>query len=357
MKKLIAFHRNMRNIITGGNFYHANTLLYLRRKSIDMDVIDWSKVRRECRNNRFLLIVKIFIFYLKHKKNIFSLANHNLYFYLLIPFFFSRIMGNKYGCGCHLSQYNLRKNFFMRQIEFLFEFLMLQGASLLILPSKAAILQFEKFRISPKKICIINPAPNVVGQGKTTYRRPVRNIAFVGNIEWRKGLDVLLKALGGLRDLQLHINIAGKYDVTSSYYRNIQQIVKEYKLSDNITFHGYLPPTKISLLYKNADLFVFPSRQETFGMVLMEALSFGLPIVASTLPSTVALIKHNANGLLYDTEDSTALAQAIRTLATDFPLRYSIIKNNIKQSKKLRTWDDVGAENYEVILPFLKKEC
>lgn len=84
-------------------------------------------------------------------------------------------------------------------------------------------------------------------------------------------------------------------------------------------------------------------------------LSISRCLVASTIPTTAAIIKNNINGLLYNTEDIVALAQAIRTLVTNSDLRYSIVQNNIQQSKKLRAWDNVGPKNYDVILPFLKE--
>lgn len=116
-----------------------------------------------------------------------------------------------------------------------------------------------------------------------------------------------------------------------------------------------MPPVEISRLYENADLFVFPSRKERFGMVLVEALSFGLPIIASMIPTTVAIIKNNIIGLLYNTEDILALARAIRILVKNANLRIAIIQTNIQKSKKLSNWKGVGANNCEIILPFLKE--
>ncbi len=353
MNKLIVIHRNFKNLSTGGHYYLANTIQYLKREKLNMDVLNCDTFPIKARNNRLLFIIHIFKYFLKNRNGVFTFTNHNLYFYLLMPLFFSRIMGNKYGCGCHLTQYNLRKNFFMRWLEFLCEYLILQGASLLIIPSKAAIQQFQVFHIERKKIVVVNPAPNVVGQDEVLFHRQVRRILFTGHVEWRKGLDILIKAMGRLKDLNLHLDVAGLYNRNSSYFRDIQKIINENQLADHVSFHGCLSPNELSTLYKKADLFIFPSRHETFGMVLVEAISFGLPVIASDIPTTASIIDNNTNGILYNTEDSESLALAIRKLACDTDLRYAIMKNNVRLSKKLRTWDDVGRGNYNAILPFL----
>lgn len=355
MNKLVVIHRNFKNLSTGGHYYLANTIQYLKREKLNMDVFNCDTVPIKAKNSRFFFIIYILKYFLKNRKGIFTFTNHNLYFYLLIPLFFSRLMGNKYGCGCHSTQYHLRKNLFMRWLEFLCEYLILQGASLLIIPSKAAIQQFKVFHIERKKIVVVNPAPNVVGQDEVLFHKQVSRILFTGYVEWRKGLDILIKAMGRLKDLDLHLDVAGLYKRNSSYFRAIQKIINGYQLADHVSFHGCLSPNELSTLYKEADLFVFPSRHETFGMVLVEAISFGLPVIASSIPTTASIIDNNTNGILYNIEDFEALALAIRKLTCDTDLRYAIMKNNIRLSKKLRTWDDVGRENYKAILPFLDR--
>lgn len=355
MNKLIVIHRNLKNLSTGGHYYIANTLQYLKREKLNMDVLNCDTFPIKARNNRFFFIIYILKYFLKNRKDVFAFTSHNLYFYLLIPLFFSRLMGNRYGCGCHLTQYNLRKNPFMKALEFLCEYLILQGASLLIMPSKAAIQQFKVFHIERKRIVVVNPAPNVVGQNEVSFHKRVSRILFTGHVEWRKGLDVLVKALIKLKDLNLHLDIAGLYDKNSRYFRNVKEIIDTNELTDHVFFHGCLSPDELAVLYEKADLFIFPSRHETFGMVLVEAISFGLPVIASDIPTTASIIDNNTNGILYNTEDFEALALAIRKLTDDTDLRYAIMKNNVRLSKNLRTWDDVGRENYKAILPFLDK--
>jgi len=355
MKKLIIIDRDLSNLNTGGRYYLAQVIAYFKKKNLSMEIIDCSKFPKAVKKNRLFFIVYILKFYLKYRKGIFNFVNHGLHFYLLVPYFVSRIMGNKYGVGGHLAMYTLRKNLLMKWIEFLCEYIFLQGSSLIIIPSKAAVNQFKVFHLERKNKIIINPVPQIVGQGNIIFRKQIHKLIFAGHVEWRKGLDILIKALSKLEDLHLHLDVAGLYDVNSKYSKEIQKIINEYELNNNVFFHGYVSPETLAHLYKNSDLFVFPSRHETFGMVLVEAMSFGLPIVASSIPTTVEIIKDKVNGILYETEDADALAEAIRKVAYDSDLRYSIIQNNVKLSKKFRNWEDVGNENFNAILPFLNK--
>ena len=354
MKKLAIVHRNLSDLKTGGHYYLANAIRYFSKQNIEMEIIDFGTFPEKIKKNRFFLVVHVLRRFLNQPKGIFNFTNHNLYFYLMLPYFINRIRGNKYGCGCHLSQYNLRKNSLMRWLEFFCEYLFLQGASLIIIPSKAAVHQFDVFHLGRKKRFIIKPAPNIIGHGSAPFRKNIHNLVFVGHITWRKGLDVLLKAMARLKELDLRLDIAGDFDEDSDYFKKIKRIIDENGLERTISFHGRLDPEQISNLYTQADVFVFPSRHETFGMVLVEAMSFGLPIVASAIPTTIEMVENNINGIIYETENVAALVRAIRRLTSDPNLRRSIVHNNTEITRKTRTWADVGKENLIAISPFLE---
>ena len=209
--------------------------------------------------------------------------------------------------------------------------------------------------LTQKKKVIINPAPNIVGQGNAVFRKKAHRLLFVGNIERRKGLDVLLMALGSLQDLNLHLDIAGSINAESTYFQEIKRIIALNKLGRDVSFHGLLGPKNLVSLYQKADIFVFPSRHETYGMVLVEAMSFGLPIVASAIPTTIEIVQDGINGIIYETEDCEALAAAIRKLTSTNRLRRKIMLNNITNTENLRTWNDVGEENLRALTPFLQR--
>jgi len=354
MKRLVIVHRALSNLRTGGAYYLANTISYLQSRKINMEVVDIGNLPTSIRRHRLLIVIYLCKHYWKYHQGMFHFTNHNLYFYLLVPYFLSRMRGSKYGCACHLAQYPLRKNLIMRWFEFLCEYLFLKGASLLIIPSEAATQQFKIFHLKKDKCIIINPAPNVVDTSKPRFRGHVRTLLFVGHITWRKGLDTIVKAMALLKDLKLHLEVVGIIDKNTPYWKELARTIEHYDLGKKIQFRGGLQPEELKRLYRKADIFVFPSRHETYGMVLMEAMSFGLPVVASTIPTTSEVIRDNINGILYPPEDIKALASAIRRIASDPKLRSRIIWNNKERTKSTRTWEDVGEENLSAIAYFLK---
>jgi glycosyltransferase involved in cell wall biosynthesis len=241
----------------------------------------------------------------------------------------------------------------MKWFGFFCEFLFLHGASHLIFSSKTAVDYFKPFHINHKSRSIVNPAPKVLSKRKTSIRKDVRKLLFVGQVRQWKGLDILLKALAKLTDMNLYLDVAGMYDNESKYYRMLNELIQKNNLEKKVHFHGNLSRQDLAALYRQADIFILPSRYETYGMVLLEAMSFGLPIIASTIPSAKQIIKDQVNGIFFENNDPDSLAQAIHQLYFDKNKRVSIRRNNLKVSGTLRTWSTVTEETYRAISEFL----
>lgn len=143
-------------------------------------------------------------------------------------------------------------------------------------------------------------------------------ILFVGGLDsahYFKGLDVLLNAFKEfLNPKRYTLNaeryvllIVGSGNLRSSY----ETLAKELGISDNVIFAGSPSDDELPLFYNLADLFVFPSidRSEAFGLALLEALTSGVPAIASALPGVRTLIKEGENGFLVPSGNYLALAQ------------------------------------------------
>ena len=102
---------------------------------------------------------------------------------------------------------------------------------------------------------------------------------YVGTIEHRKGLHLMIEALAlnSEKKLNFIVNIVGKV-TDNAYYSKLLYRIRELNLQDKIIFHGRVSDNKLRFLYNNAELFIFPSLLEGYGMVLIEAMSFGIPI-------------------------------------------------------------------------------
>lgn len=136
-------------------------------------------------------------------------------------------------------------------------------------------------------------------------------ILFVGRLDTRKGIDILLKSITQLaktfRDdfSQMSFTIAG--DGPFEYY--VREIQAKYK---NIKYLKFVRDK--TALYSEHDLLVLPSRAETFSYVTLEALSYGLPVVASDIPGPRSLIENGRTGILVPVGDSSALSKAMLSM-------------------------------------------
>ena len=142
----------------------------------------------------------------------------------------------------------------------------------------------------------------------------------MGTIEERKGLHTLLPALKYLKEenVEYKMNIVGE-QADKRYFDNLLEYIKKHEL--NVEFIGFQGKEGKREIFSKTDIFVFPSLLEGFGMVLVEAQTFGLPIVTfnnSAMPYTV---KNNENGILVPTGDSLELGKAVAKLIQDRGLR------------------------------------
>ena len=145
------------------------------------------------------------------------------------------------------------------------------------------------------------------------------NLVFVGRMEKRKGLRYLLSAYADLKwdypELRLIVVGPGEPDDDS------QRVMGERNLTD-VVFAGQVSNEMLPAYYQTADIFCSPATGgESFGMVLLEAMAAGVPVVASDISGYRDVVTHGADGLLPAPSDPTALAGAIRTLIEDPDLR------------------------------------
>ena len=152
-------------------------------------------------------------------------------------------------------------------------------------------------------------------------------IIFVGQFIHRKGIDILLKACIGL-DKSVGVLIIGG-DCTEEY----RQIIKEHNIN-NIEFINFLNKGTLKQYYLASDVFVLPTREDTWGLVVNEAMSAGLPIITTNrCVAGVELIENNVNGFLVEVEDIYGLRQKIEKLLLDKSLCNYMAKNNLEKIK------------------------
>jgi glycosyltransferase involved in cell wall biosynthesis len=134
---------------------------------------------------------------------------------------------------------------------------------------------------------------------------------FVGRVVYQKGLDLLLEALAKLPvDLNYELEIIGDGDARPALTLEAARL----GVASRITFTGWCDRAVIAERYRQADLFVFPSRDEGMPNVVLEAMASGLPIVATAIAGSEELVRENENGHLVPTENIGALTIALEKL-------------------------------------------
>ena len=171
------------------------------------------------------------------------------------------------------------------------------------------------------------------------YRDGVPNILFVGRMEPRKGLIHLLRAFRRLQldGVRARLLIVG----TGPGEREARRYVLTRQLED-VEFLGRVPEAQKAQLFKTADIYVSPATgRESFGIVLLEAMSAGAPIICSDIHGYRGVVRRERDGILVEPGNADALAAAIRRLIDDPVLREQLSRAG-EERAQLFTWERVG---------------
>ena len=166
------------------------------------------------------------------------------------------------------------------------------------------------------------------------------NILFVGRLEKRKGVNYLLKAYQRVkREVpNSRLIIVGPGVRLRHKY---EKQVRQSRLED-VIFIGRVDYEELPRYYKTADIFCAPATgRESFGIVLLEAMAVGKPVVASDIDGYASVVTHGVEGLLVPPKNVETLAQALVTLANDEPLRRQTGENGERRAQDY-SWEHLA---------------
>jgi len=153
---------------------------------------------------------------------------------------------------------------------------------------------------------------------KAGLPRDSRILLFVGRLDHRKNIDFLLDVLAILPDCEgspVHLVILGEGPARNQ----LEEQVVQRGVNDRVSILGKQPFEEVVRWYATSDVFGFPSTVETQGLVLVEAMAAGLPVVARDSPTSDEVIEHGVNGLLSE-PDPAVFAGHVRDILTDAQL-------------------------------------
>ena len=174
--------------------------------------------------------------------------------------------------------------------------------------------------------------------------RPVRgHLLCVGVLGRHKGQDLLVEALADLADLDWHCVLAGPLDRDPGFVGQLRARITRLGYGHRVRLAGVLAGPALSHAYTTADLLVAPSRSETYGMAVTEALAHGLPVIAAAvggLPEALGAAADGARpGQLVPPGDPAALAAAIRDWLGDEHHRHRLRAAARQRRSTLSGWE------------------
>jgi len=185
--------------------------------------------------------------------------------------------------------------------------------------------------------------------------RLVNTILFVGRLVKRKGVEYLLRAIKHLETrIPVELMIVGD----GPERKNLEMQVHDLNLR-NVTFYGFIPQTRLKSFYQRASIFVLPAitdptgDTEGLGVVQLEAMSCGVPVIASRVGGIPDIITDGKTGLLVEEKNSKQLAETIEALLKDSELRSRLVNNASRVIKTEFSWDRIAKRilrEYEAIL-------
>lgn len=175
-----------------------------------------------------------------------------------------------------------------------------------------------------------------------------RIVLFVGRLEPLKGVDILIGAASLLdSDVNCSVLIVGGDETSHEQVAELQSLASNLGVSDRVAFAGAVDHDLLPLYYNAADVCVVPSHYESFGLVAIEAMASGLPVVASRVGGLTGTVRDGETGYLIPWLCPEPFAERIELLLDNEPLRLSLGEAGREAVARYR-WENVAAAVLEV---------
>ena len=329
---------NSLNTISGGYLYDRKLVEYLRQQGDEVEIIS--------------LPYSNYTVHLTH--NLQSLIP-NSHFDLLLQdelnhpslFLLNRFLKGRFpiiSIVHHLRISEQRpawQNMFYRMIERAYlnsvdGFIFNSEATRKVVESQLRSVRFSK----PDRSVVAHPSGNrfntiiTPDQIRARAMQTPFKILFVGNLIRRKGLHTLLDALK-LVSGNWELALVGNLNLDQLYVESMQQ-----QLTPQMKMLGSLTDDQLAEQFATSHLLVVPSQYEGFGIVYLEGMGFGLPVIATTSGGAGEIITHGENGFLIEQNDSETLSRHLQSLIFDRDLLIQMSLKALERFKQHPTWEE-----------------
>lgn len=207
-------------------------------------------------------------------------------------------------------------------------------------------LPFEKINVIPNGININNF--NGITKDYDFRRKYAMDnekiILYIGRLVYEKGIQHLISAMpkiiNGYNDTKLIIGGKG------GMYNELREQARNLGIENKVYFTGYLSSKEVQKMYKCADIAVFPSTYEPFGIVALESMLAGVPTVVSDIGGLNEIVDHGINGMKSYAGNSNSIADSVLALLYNHQLCDDIVKNAKAKVKQEFNWNKIAQDTF-----------
>ena len=207
-------------------------------------------------------------------------------------------------------------------------------------------LPFEKINVVPNGVNL-NNFNNVYRDYDFRRRFAMDNekiVLFMGRLVYEKGIQHLISAMPKILDHyhDVKLVIAGKGGMLDE----LKAQANNLGISQKVYFAGYLNSKDVQKMYRCADISVFPSTYEPFGIVALEAMLAGVPVVVSDIGGLNEIVEHGVTGMKSYAGNPNSIADSILTLLFDHKLCDQVVKNAKAKVKAEYNWSKITSDTF-----------
>jgi glycosyltransferase involved in cell wall biosynthesis len=319
--------------------------MYYRIQNDDSFNFEFINIYTKAKNKfiRYLIInFKVFYWLIININNSDKIIvdQSSVFFYFIPIFLLKKIKNFQVVSIVHHLNYTLINkkniNYFLKK---LFEKNLVKHSNKIIVPSKTTKVEILNL-FNSSNLEIINPGVDFKKRFKTNLHtnKNEYKLLFVGNVcDKRKGLIYLIEALNFI-NYTFSLNIVGNFDSNDFYFRSLMEKIE--KSNKKVDFLGRLTDSELNDIYNETDICIIPSIHEGFGIVAIEALSFGIPIICSNISSLNEIVQHSVNGLFFETGSPIDLSKSLNYMMSNRYLYNKISLNASNSIDIFCNWDD-----------------
>jgi glycosyltransferase involved in cell wall biosynthesis len=339
----------------GANKYQLNVFEYFNKhdkfvnvfgKTIEIKQSKIWVIRKLYQLVHILDIILGFLDILRIPKNSLIIITNIPFLHYFFPFILNKFWKkHKYFLIVHDLIQIERPTYFRKRLERYF----IRNADTVVTISNTTKKDLIKLGLSPDRIHIVYPGLDI-----DRTKLPIEKIfpkttrmLFVGSIEKRKGIFYLIEALSRLNNIEFELNLIGSHNYPE-YFDSLIENIHKFNLEKKINFLGRVSDEDLADYYLNSSIFIFPTLYEGYGNAVAEAMTYGLPVIASKISPIEEFLENGKEGILVEPGNVDRLLWAIEYLINKPDKQLLFSQNSLIKAKSFLTWNETSAKIWNI---------